>query len=300
MNKPTVAIIGASSLVGDYVLARFIDAGVNVLAFSRQPASQKALAGIQWSGLAENTPPPDIADPLPYWICLCPIHCVAEYFALMERSGARRVVALSSTSRFTKSAAAGAEDGHDIELANRLAQGEQQLQDWAENAGVEWVILRPTLIYDLVRDRNLAQIVMFIQNYRFFPLLGEAKGLRQPVYADDVAAATIAALYAPATRNFAYNISGGETISYRKMVERIFAWLGQKPRFFTVSLVGFKVAVALARALPRYRHLSSTMAQRMNRDLVFDHSQAATDFGYAPSKFLESIQKFANKANYAK
>ena len=76
-------------------------------------------------------------------------------------------------------------------------------------------------------------------------------------------------------------------MTYREMVERIFVWIGQKPRFITVPMTGFAIAIWLARIFPRYRYLSGAMARRMSQDLIFDHSKAKRDLGYAPSPFLE-------------
>jgi len=42
--------------------------------------------------------------------------------------------------------------------------------------------------------------------------------------------------------------------------------------------------------VPRYRNWSSAMAERMNRDLVFDHSEATRDFGFAPRAFVLSAE----------
>ena len=47
--------------------------------------------------------------------------------------------------------------------------------------------------------------------------------------------------------------------------------LGRRPRVLTVPLWAFRLAVTMLRRLPRYRQWSSAMAERMNRDLVFDH-----------------------------
>jgi hypothetical protein len=38
-------------------------------------------------------------------------------------------------------------------------------------------------------------------------------------------------------------------------------------------------------SLLRYRQWSIAMAERMNRDLVFDHADAARDLGFKPSGF---------------
>ncbi len=109
--------------------------------------------------------------------------------------------------------------------------------------------------------------------------------MRQPIHAADVAGACIAALQSPAVANRAYNISGGETLPYRSMVARIFAAQGRVTRVLSVPLWMFKLAVLLLRCLPRYRNWTAAMAERMNRDLVFDHSEAARDFGFQPRAF---------------
>ena len=113
----------------------------------------------------------------------------------------------------------------------------------------------------------------------------EAKGLRQPIHAEDVAGACSAALQGSDVANRAYNISGGETLTYREMVARIFTALGRRPRVLTVPLWAFRLAVTMLRRLPRYRQWSSAMAERMNRDLVFDHAEAARDLGFKPRAF---------------
>jgi nucleoside-diphosphate-sugar epimerase len=82
-----------------------------------------------------------------------------------------------------------------------------------------------------------------------------------------------------------YNISGGETLTYREMVARVFAALGRRPLLLTVPLWAFRLAVSALRCLPRYRQWSAAMAERMNRDLVFDHTEAGRDIGFKPRPF---------------
>jgi hypothetical protein len=48
----------------------------------------------------------------------------------------------------------------------------------------------------------------------------------------------------------------------------------------------FRGAVAAVRCLPRYRHWSAAMAERMNCNLVFDHSDAERDLDFTPRRFL--------------
>ncbi len=265
LSANRVGVLGASSFVGVCLLPLLKESGLHVTVFSRRIPSP------QWD-----------AGAIPNWICVAPIWVLPEYFALLEAQGVRRVVVLSSTSRFTK------DDSSDVQeqaIAQRLIQTEARVQAWAQSSGVDWVILRPTLIYGLGRDKNIAEIAHFIRRFGFFPLFGKANGLRQPVHAADVASACLAALQAPCAANRAYNISGGETLSYRDMIARVFLALDRRPRMLIVPLYIFSLAVTVLRRLPRYRQWSVAMAERMNRDLVFDHSEATRDLGFKPRLF---------------
>lgn len=216
---------------------------------------------------------------------MAPIWVLPQYLAMIKASGARRVVALSSTSIFVKGDSS---NPSERDMAYHLAEGEEALRAWAEPRGVEWVILRPTLIYGRGRDKNLTEIVRFVRRWGFFPLLGQAEGLRQPVHAEDVAAACVSALTMPAAANRTYTLSGGETLSYWDMVCRIFRAVGKRPRLVSIPRWLFRLAVTTLCLLPRYRHWTVEMAERMNRDLVFDHTEAARDLGFSPRPFVLS------------
>lgn len=283
MNR--AGVLGASSFVGKALLPSLTNSGYQLSAFSRQ-ARQADDDGIDWLKLpaAKLAPPTEVTYQINNWICVAPVWVLPDYFPWLKSMGAQRVVALSSTSRFTKT---GSSDIAEQALARRLAEAEQKFVAWAQAQGIEWVILRPTLIYGLGLDKNVCEIARFIRRFSFFPVFGKAEGLRQPVHVQDVAQACLAALSAPAA-NRAYNISGGETLSYREMVRRVFKALGRTPRLLSVPLSAFHVAVSLVRCLPRYRNWSSAMAERMNQDLVFDHTAAANDLGFSPRAFVLS------------
>lgn len=282
MNKH-VGVIGAKSFVGRSLLSQLTKADFSVTAFSRNTVKEAA-DGIIWRQYSSSSSDAvQIRDIIPYWICVAPISVLPEYFDLLETMGVRRIVVLSSTSRFSKIESS---DVKEQTLAKQFEDGESRMQIWAQNKNVEWVILRPTLIYGLGLDKNITVIARFIQRFGFFPLLGEAKGLRQPIHADDVAATCIAAINSRIITNQAYNISGAETLTYREMVERIFNSLGKRPYFISVPLVFFKLAVACLRLLPKYRKWSPAMAERMNQDLIFDHTSVSEDLGFKPKKFI--------------
>ncbi len=284
MTDRRVGLLGATSLVGKCLIPLLIHSGAQVCAFSRQPINSVD-AGIVWRNLSESRSAK--IDQLDGWICVAPIWILSEHFSLIEASGAHRVVALSSTSRFTK---IGSGDTAEIAAAERLIEAEDRFVAWANSHGIECVILRPTLIYGLGQDKNISEIARFIRRFSFFPVLGLSEGLRQPIHVEDVATACFSALQTVAVGNRAYNISGGETLTYRDMVARVFIALGRRPCLLTVPFWVFRLAVTLLRCLPRYRQWSAAMAERMNRDLVFDHSEAVRDLGFKPRGFVLAVE----------
>lgn len=201
----------------------------------------------------------------------------------MSQLGAQRIVCVSSTSQFTKTSSSSPSEE---QVVRQLVEGEQTLMDWAGKQGVGWTVLRPTLIYGRSNDRNLSEIVKIIRKLRFFPLFGKSEGLRQPIYVDDVAGACVQAGLSGAAVNRAYNISGAERLSYREMVVRVFVAMGLKPRFLTINLSLFSFALFFLRRIPRYKKWNADMVLRMNRDMVFDHDDAARDFGFDPRRFV--------------
>jgi dTDP-4-dehydrorhamnose reductase len=275
MDSRHVGVLGATSLVGICLQQLLPENGWRVTAFSRKPVTPHAdTAQITWRQLArasipESSAPDSTDEKISLWICAAPIWVLPEHFKLLSGYGIKRIVILSSTSSITKQTSI---DVKEQKIVQQLIEGENRVATWAAAHQIEWIILRPTLIYGLGRDKNISEIIRFIRRFGFFPLIGKATGLRQPVHARDVAAACMHALQALNLRNCAYNLSGGETLSYREMVRRIFLALDRKPRLVNLPFRLFHYAVIAARCLPRYRQWNSGMAARMNQDMVFDSS----------------------------
>lgn len=290
VKPPYVGVLGATSMVGKSLLPRLADAGWHVEAFSRQPQMHsqsvdedarvvsRLLEGSDCDHAALLAAKGEII----HWVSLVPIWVLPDYFSMLTAYQVRRVVALSSTSIFTKRASS---DPAEQNTADQLRNGEQRFIAWAKVNRIEWVILRPTLIYGLGQDRNICEIARFISRFGFFPLLGAAQGLRQPVHVEDVATTCIAALQSAQATNHAYNLSGAERLSYREMVGRIFRIMGKPERYITIPLPVFRLAIVCSRIWPRFRNWSAAMAERMNTDLVFDHADAVRDLGFSPRAF---------------
>jgi nucleoside-diphosphate-sugar epimerase len=290
----SVGVLGATSLVGRPLLRRLVAAGSTVLACSRNPPAAAGAAGVAWhrSGAAL----PD-ALRVPDWIAVCPLWATVAAFDWLLGSGLERLVALSSTSVISKRTSP---DPAERELAGRLDAAETELANLAARAGKRLVILRPTMIYDGHDDGNVTAIVAWVRRWGWFPLSGAARGLRQPVHADDVAAACLAALGHPAPRP-EYTLSGGEALPFPELVRRACAAHGLRPRLVHLPRWAWRPVATAGRGLGLAAGATAGVAARMNEDLVFDHAAATDDLGFRPRPFapnprtLESADGVASR-----
>lgn len=275
-----VGIFGATSLVGGPLTRRLLADGRTVVAISRS-ATGPDTAALVW-----RRPGADDVTAVAAWVSLCPLWILPDWLPWLVRAGCRRLVATSSTSVFTKVTSP---DRRDRELAARLADAEDRVNKLAAGHGVGLVLLRPTMVYDGVRDGNVAAIAAFIRRWRFFPLAGAGRGLRQPVHAADVATACAAALAAGAPAP-AYALSGPEPLPFCDLVAAIFAAVGLPPRMPSLPPPLFRTGLAAAHAIGLGRSVSSGMLARMNEDLACGHDLAASDLGFRPRGFLRDME----------
>jgi nucleoside-diphosphate-sugar epimerase len=276
-------VIGAASQIGYHLLPRLVGAGWDVNAISRWLAPDDT-RGASWHRLdvQAGSALPESGLRSEHIISLAPLGIIAPLVTTLAALGASHVIAFSSTSRFTKANSA---DPAERTLAANFLRSEETLATECERQGIRWTVFRPTLVYSPGLDRNVSEIARFIERVGFFPILGEGRGKRQPVHADDLASACLAALGEGKAIDRAYNLSGGETLTYREMVERIFRGLGFAPRFVSVPSALFKTVVSAARVLPRFRKLSPELVTRMDTDMCFDHDEASRDLGFRPRSF---------------
>jgi nucleoside-diphosphate-sugar epimerase len=273
-------VTGASSLVGTCLLEKLRDRGLAVCAFSR--SSREATPGVEWTArdIATGLGTPN--GRVPYLFHVAPLWLLPPLLGELPAWGVERVVAFGSTSRVTKAQSTSARER---DVADRLARAEEELAARCRPLGLSWTLFRPTLIYGRGRDRNVSSIARFIEKVGLFPIAGRGMGRRQPVHAEDLALACLQVMDSPRTHDRAYDLAGGTTLTYRRMVEVVFHGLGRKPRFLPIPRAALAAALAAASKLPGFGHLTPEMAGRMEEDLVFDSTPATADFGYAPRPF---------------
>jgi len=276
-----VLVAGATSLIGRFLLSRAEAAGLRPLALSRRGGDLQA-------DLTQGETLAEVLPPVRRMVSLAPIWLLPAALPVLVDKGLERLVAFSSTSRFTKAASPLPEEQA---VADKLARAEDEVITFCAQRGIAWTLLRPTLIYAEGEDQNVSRLAGLIRRFGVLPLSGDGQGRRQPVHADDLAAAALAALETPATHGQSYDLPGGETLTYKEMCQRIFAALGRPPRILSAPPAVWSAAFALAK--PFLPGATAAMGARMAEDLVFDAEPARRDFGYAPRDFRPKFPPFS-------
>ena len=267
-----VGVIGASSFVGEQLIPRLLDKGYNVQLFSRKGGEKTTTLGRYSAEQGE----------IETWVCLAPIWGLVEHLPVIEAYSCKRLIALSSTSRFTK---VHSPAQYDRDVATKLIQGEEEVVRWAESRNCSLTIFQPTMIYGHGRDENITSIARMIKKIKFFPLFGKGEGLRQPVHVDDVVNGCILALQFDKLPEISYILSGKEVLSYHEMVTRIFKVYGLTPRFIHCPIWLVQIAVWLAGFIPSLKGLTAQVAVRMNKDQNFENDAAIRDINFDPRPF---------------
>lgn len=267
----TVLVVGGSSQIGHFLLPRLKASGESILALSRVP--RPAQDGVEW--LQGSLP--DAPSSLPVLsaiISFGPLQALAEWLRQVPPGGGPRVIATSSMSAETKrdSAVPG-----EREVARQLLAGEAALADVCARLGCAWTVLRPTLVYGAGLDKSLTPIVRRALRTRLFPIPA-GRGLRQPVHADDIAQAVLAALECPAAAGRIIPVGGGERVPYPQM----FARVRQSLPCATVPLPLPAWLLKLGQRM--YPPLRGPLS-RLDSDLVADNDELQRLLGVHPRPF---------------
>src|SRR6202163_1815092 len=239
----TSLVIGATGIVGGYIVGRLLQAGERPIALSR--STRSSATDVEW--LKGDLAEPAILKLPPVTTLYCTAHAglLANALPRFYSPLLTRVVAFTSTSIVTKIDSDIVAERESVRL---WAEAEQKLISTCDSLGVAWTVLRPTIIYDEGRDANITRLSRLVQKLGFMPLAGSGSGLRQPVHAEDLSIGALAAAASPAAANKIYTTPGKDTITYREMVGRIFDGLDKPRRIIPIPPSLWRAAFSFGKA----------------------------------------------------
>jgi nucleoside-diphosphate-sugar epimerase len=265
-------VFGASSQIGCFLLPMLVEGGNRVLAVSRNARPEGE--GVTWLRGSLPQPPP-VSATIESIISFGPLDALAAWLTDNPAPDLRRVIATSSMSAESKRHSPVAAERS---VAQRLRDAEAALASVCDEHGIAWTVLRPTLIYGAGMDRSLTPLARRAARTRVFAQ-PSGRGLRQPVHAQDIACAVIAALQRPESAGRVVPIGGGERITAAEMFARVRSSLPVR----TLPVPVPRIAVSVAgRLLPRLRGPLS----RLDQDLIADNGELERVLDVHPRGFV--------------
>lgn len=207
------------------------------------------------------------------------------------KGGVDNFILVHTTGIYSKYKAAGEE-------YRQIESGLHKLVEEYRNKGrkVAMTILRPTMIYGDLQDKNVSVFIKMVDKLRIFPTVNGARYDLQPVWCKDLGDAYYDVMMKwDITQNKEYILSGKEPIQLREMFEVMAKQLGVKNIFiscpYPIAYAGACLIYTLTLKTVDYRE----KVQRLVEPRAYSHQKAAEDFGYAPVAFEHGVREEIRK-----
>jgi nucleoside-diphosphate-sugar epimerase len=279
-----ILLTGATGFLGERLARALVSAGHEVRCFVRPTSDRSALGELDIDyAVGDLADEPRLTEALAG--CDVLINAASIGFGhgpgivrAAERAGIRRAIFFGTTAIFTTLPA---------QTKKVRLEAEQAIM----GSSLNWTILRPTMIYGSPRDRNMWRLIQYLRRYPLIPIPGDGESLQQPVFVDDLADATLAAVRADASIHQALNLAGAVPLSYNRVIDTITALLRRRVLKLHVPLRLAVLGLGAYNALRRRPALRSEQLLRLNEDKAFSIDEARACLGYQPLTFREGITR---------
>jgi len=304
-NRRAVLVTGANGFVGTAVCRALLEKGWSVRAAVRgaeaRDALRSTLPNVSCVTIGDISPETDWTEALSG--CEAVIHLAARVHVMRDeasdplaafrrmnrdatrrlakqagKAGVRRFVFVSSIkvngesstgAGFKESDAAAPEDPYGVSKW----EAEQAISEVASAAEMEYVILRPPLVYGPRVGANFLRVLQSVD--RGDPVgLGSIRNRRSLLYVGNLADAIVTCLESPAAANKTYVLGDGEDVSTPELFTRVGAALQRPVRLLKVPRIVLRIG---AWFLGREADFA-----RVTGDLAVDSSAIRHELGWQP------------------
>lgn len=203
------------------------------------------------------------------------IEYAPQVIAALQRAGVRRLVAVSSTSAHSR---------YEARSGPKL-----EMEEAVKRSGLEWTIVRPSMIYGSELDKNVHRLLRFLDRSPVFPVFGSGESLWQPVYYEDLARGVAATLVRADAPGQTYDLPGAAPLSYRELVETAARALGRRVKIVRLPLEPVRLGLRLAESARLPLPVASEQVLRLREDKAYPYEKARRELGYAPRGFEEGV-----------
>ncbi len=159
-----------------------------------------------------------------------------------------------------------------------------------ESSGLDYTILRPTMIYGSSRDRNMWRLIRLMKQSPIIPIVGSGNHLQQPIFVDDVAQAIVSCLSNQNTIRKSYNIAGKHPLTYNAVIDTIAEKINKRVWKIHIPTKPVLTMLNVFEKMHLPFPIKAEQVLRLNENKNFSYAEAEKDFGFVSKSFEEGIQ----------
>lgn len=299
-------ISGAAGLVGQNLIPRLKGAGGwDITAVDKHPANTEILRSLHPDVMVIEA---DMAEPGPWEEALAEADaCVllqAQIGGLDERAFQRNNVI--STKRALAAAKRGGCD-YVVHVSSSVVnsqavdfytESKKAQETLVAESGLAHVVLRPTLMFGWFDRKHLGWLARFMKRAPVFPIPGDGRYLRQPLYAGDFSAIIAACLARRATG--AYDISGLEKIDYIDLIRALKTAAGAQAAVINIPFRLFWALLWLYALVDRDPPFTTKQLEALIIPETFPEIDWPAIFGVEPTPLAAALEATFQHPQYSK
>ena len=167
------------------------------------------------------------------------------------------------------------------------------------NSGISSVILRPTLMFGWFDRKHLGWLSRFMQKMPIFPIPGNGKFMRQPLYCGDFCNIIVSCIINRMNGGI-FNISGHEKIDYFDMICEIKRSTGAKALILKIPLKLFHFLLWFWSIFDKNPPFTTQQLQALTLSDEFEVIDWPKIFGVKSTPFAKAIHVTFNDPIYSK
>jgi nucleoside-diphosphate-sugar epimerase len=165
-------------------------------------------------------------------------------------------------------------------------------------SGIKQVVLRPTLMFGWFDRKHVGWLARFMQRTPVFPIPGDGRYLRQPLYCGDFIAIILSTLESEITG--AYNITGQERIDYIDLIRAVKQATGAKARIQRVPYDVFGAMLRVNALFDKNPAFTIKQLEALVTPDVFEVIDWPSIFGVRSTPLREALETTFRDPIYSK
>ena len=290
-----IGFTGGTGFVGSYMLRRFVNAGHTVTALVRGGESTDKLPESAISFVHG-----DITDPETLLGAFDGCDIVVNLVGIIREAGgatfdhvhvqgSANVVAAAKASgvrKFVQMSSCGTRPG----AKSRYHITKWQAEEVVRGSGMEWVILRPSLIFGK-GDGFTSLLIDLVKKAPIIPIIGAGSNLMQPIAIEDVTSTFLAAVEDDAHNGHTYELGGPERLRFKDIVRMVARQMGShKLRIHVPLLIVSPVTYLMSRITSRFP-LTPDQMILLQEDNIAEPNDVEDVFNLTLVPFSEGLKK---------